>query len=436
MREQTRILMVAGGTGGHIFPALAVAEELRARGVRSGSPYEIEFLGTHRPLEAKLIPAAGFRLRTVDAAGLKGIGGLRWLRNFLVLPRTAIEVAMILREFRPHAVVGVGGYLAGPVMLEAALRNIPTILIEPNARPGLTNRLLAPLVRAAAVGFAETAHVYGEKAQVTGHPVRKAFFDIPPRRHVALALLPVGGESQPGVAVPLFTVLVVGGSQGSRAMNQAVVECFPLLTRNRSDVAPGFSPAHADLKVGATFTGAGLKPGATSPHIDLKVGATPPESGIITGGVRIIHQTGEHDYNEVRKTYQERGLLAEVHAFIDDMPGALAQADLVISRAGAMAVAELAAAGRASLLIPFPGAADQHQLDNARAMEKAGAARVIVQSELTPWPRGMELLPAQIRELMANPATLERMEICARRLAKPDAAARIADMVEHFVRKS
>ena len=391
----TRILMVAGGTGGHIFPALAVAEELRRRGERSGSRYEIEFLGTHRPLEAKLIPAAGFRLRTVDAAGLKGIGGIQRLRNLLVLPRTVIEVAGILREFQPHVVVGVGGYLAGPVMLEAALVGIPTVLIEPNARPGFTNRLLAPMVRAAAVGFAETAHLYGEKARVTGLPVRRAFFDIPPRRHgppVAQALLPVP-PSQPGVAVsptgqpgvavspPSFTILVVGGSQGSRAINYLVSTALWLL---------------------------GQEP----------------------GGIRIIHQTGEHDYNEVRKAYQERGLIAEVHAFIDDMPGVLAQADLVISRAGATAVAELAAAGRAALLIPFPGATDQHQLENARAMEKAGAARVIVQSELTP-----ERLAAEIGDLMTNPATLEHMERCARRLARPDAAARIADMVEGFVRK-
>ena len=127
-----------------------------------------------------MIPAAGFRLRTVDAAGLKGIGGIQRLRNLLVLPRTAIEVAGILREFQPQVVVGVGGYLAGPVMLEAALVDIPTVLIEPNARPGFTNRLLAPMVRAAAVGFAETAHLYGEKAHVTGHPVRRAFFEIPP----------------------------------------------------------------------------------------------------------------------------------------------------------------------------------------------------------------------------------------------------------------
>jgi len=369
--------MVSGGTGGHIFPALAVAEELLGRGEPGVPRYEIEFVGTHRPLEGKLIPAAGFRLRTVDAAGLKGIGGIKRLRNLLVLPRTAIEVARILRELRPRVVVGVGGYLAGPVMLEAALVGIPTVLIEPNARPGFTNRLLAPVVRAAALGFAESASVYGKKAHVTGLPIRRAFFEILPRRH------PGDGLAQPGVAVPQapFTILVAGGSQGSRAINQAVSKALPLLVRE-------------------------------------------------SGGMRIIHQTGEHDYNDVLKVYQEQGLVAEVHAFIDDMPRALAQADLVISRAGANTVVELAAAGRVALLIPFPGATDQHQLENARAMEKAGAARVIVQSELTP-----ERLANEIRELMASPATLTRMESSARGLARPDAAARIADLVEHFVRK-
>jgi UDP-N-acetylglucosamine--N-acetylmuramyl-(pentapeptide) pyrophosphoryl-undecaprenol N-acetylglucosamine transferase len=382
--------MVAGGTGGHIFPALAVAEELRRRGEPGNPRYTIEFLGTHRPLEAKLIPAAGFRLRAVDAAGLKGMDGMQRVRNLLVLPRTAIAVAGILREFRPRVVVGVGGYLAGPVMLEAALAGIPTVLIEPNARPGFTNRLLAPWVRAAAVGFAETAQLYGKKAQVTGHPVRRAFFDIPPRcpaPPVAPPLLAVDRETQPGVAAPLgatveapspFTLLVLGGSQGARAINQAVVQSLPLLEAFAS-------------------------------------------------GMRIIHQTGERDYNEVLKNYQGRSLPTEVHAFIDDMPGVLSQADLVISRAGATAVAELAAAGRAALLIPFPGAADQHQLANALTMEKAGAARLIVQAELAP-----ERLVGEIRELMVNPAKLESMEKCARGLARPAAAARIADMVEHL----
>jgi UDP-N-acetylglucosamine--N-acetylmuramyl-(pentapeptide) pyrophosphoryl-undecaprenol N-acetylglucosamine transferase len=398
-----RVLMVAGGTGGHIFPALAVAEELRGRAGPSNLRYEIEFLGTRRPLEAKLIPAAGFRLRAVDAAGLKGIGGMQRLRNLLVLPRTAIAVARILREFKPRVVVAVGGYLAGPVMLEAALAGIPTLLIEPNARPGFTNRLLAPVVRAAAVGFAETARVYGRKAQVTGHPVRRAFFEIPLRCAGAPALVPVT-SAQPGVAVSPFTVLVVGGSQGSRAINQAVAATLPLLV----GVEPTLRSAPA-----------GLKPGATA------------EAGerAATGarGIRIIHQTGEHDYNEVRRTYEDRGVPARVCAFIEDMPRALGEADLVISRAGATAVAELAAAGRASLLIPFPGATDQHQLENARAMEKAGAARVIVQSELMP-----ERLAKEVSALASAPEMLAQMEVAARRLARPEAAARIADLAEEL----
>jgi UDP-N-acetylglucosamine--N-acetylmuramyl-(pentapeptide) pyrophosphoryl-undecaprenol N-acetylglucosamine transferase len=361
--ERTRILMVSGGTGGHIFPALAVAEVLAKRSGPNGGGYEIEFLGTRRPLEAKLIPAAGFPLRTVDAAGLKGIRGIQKLRNLWVLPKTAFSVARILRGFRPKVVLGVGGYLAGPVMVEAALAGIPTVLIEPNVRPGFTNRLLAPVVRIAALGFVETAAIYGKKARITGLPVRRAFFDIARRR----------SESP-------FTILIVGGSQGANAMNQAVLKAWPLLAK----------------------------------------GAEP---------LRIIHQTGDRDYNEAVKTHREMGSGAEVYAFIDDMPGTLAKADLVISRAGANAVAELAASGRAALLIPFPGAADQHQLDNARAMEKAGAARVIVQSELTP-----ERLAKEVGDLLQNPDALRRMEDSARSLAKPDAAERIADLVEALPR--
>jgi len=362
-----RVLMVSGGTGGHIFPALAVAEELRSRSRQVeglGARYAIEFLGTRRPLEAKLIPAAGFPLRTVVAAGLKGIAGGQRLRNLLVLPRTAMEAATILREFQPHVVAAVGSYVAGPVMLEAALRDIPTVLIEPNARPGFTNRVLAPVVRAAAVGFEETARLFGEKAHLTGHPVRHAFFEIPPRTYR-----------------PPFTVLIVGGSQGARAINQAVVASLPLLWRD-------------------------------------------------PGRIKIVHQTGEGDYNEVRKAYHEQGCLAEVRAFIENMPEALAHADLVVSRAGASTVAEIAAAGRAALLIPFPGAADQHQLENARVLEKAGAACVIVQAELAP-----ERLVGEMRRLFAAPEALGQMGACARRLARPDAAARIADLVEALARK-
>lgn len=362
--EAARVLMVAGATGGHIFPALTVAEELRARGVtrRAGElRYSIQFLCTRGALEARLIPAAGFLVRTVPAAGLKGIGGLRKVRNFLVLPRTVVEAAKVLSDFQPRVVVGVGGYLAGPVMVQAALRGIPTLLIEPNARPGFTNRVLAPLVRLAAVGFASTAEFYGTKARVTGHAVRKAFQQIPAKQHC-----------------PPFTLLIVGGSQGSKAVNEAVLGSLPLLEKE----------------------------------------ALP---------LKIIHQTGERDYDAVRRGYQELGVRAEVEAFIDDVPGAFAKADLVVSRAGATAVSELAAAGKASLLIPFPQATEQHQLENARVLERAGAARVIVQAALTP-----ERLAGEIRDIIHHPERLVQMEQRARSLARPDAVERIADLVEEL----
>jgi len=221
------------------------------------------------------------------------------------------------------------------------------------------------VVSRAAVGFAETAAIYGAKACVTGHAVRKAFFDVPPKAHVAP-----------------FTVLILGGSQGSAAINECVVKS-QLLFRDQ------------------------------------------------TRQLRFIHQTGERDYNGVRQVYQERGLSAEVHAFIDDVPGAFARADLVVSRAGANTVAELAAAGKASLLIPFPGATDQHQLENARALERAGAARVLAQADLTP-----ERLLDEGWSLLDAPERLKEMETNARRLARPDAAARIADLIEELAHKS
>jgi UDP-N-acetylglucosamine--N-acetylmuramyl-(pentapeptide) pyrophosphoryl-undecaprenol N-acetylglucosamine transferase len=361
-REAMRVLMIAGGTGGHIFPALAVAQELRARGGGSGPDsrhYSIEFLGTTRTLEGRLIPAAGFPLRAIPAAGLKGFSVLKMLRNFLWLPRTALEAGKALRQFRPGVVVGVGGYLAGPVMLEAALRGIPTLLIEPNAVPGFTNRVLAPIVTLAAVGFEKTAHFYGSKARVTGHPVRSEFQEIPRKVHV-----------------PPFTVLVVGGSQGSRAINAAMVASIPLLARDAA-------------------------------------------------GVKIIHQTGEREYEAVRKVYQEARFTADVYTFIDNMPLAFAGADLVISRAGALAVAELAAAGKASLLIPFSAATDQHQLENARVLERAGAARIIEETGLTP-----ERLAREILDLLSSPSRLTQMEQHARNLARPNAVSRIVDLVE------
>jgi UDP-N-acetylglucosamine--N-acetylmuramyl-(pentapeptide) pyrophosphoryl-undecaprenol N-acetylglucosamine transferase len=353
--------MAAGGTGGHIFPALAVAHELVARAgedQREAASRSIVFLGTSRGLESRLIPAAGFPLQTVAAAGLKGIRGWKRLANLLVLPQSALAAARILWNFQPQVVVGIGGYLSGPVMLEAALMGIPTLLIEPNAVPGFTNRVLAAMVRGAAVGFGAAADFYGTKARVTGHAVRRAFFEIPPRKHVAP-----------------YTLVIIGGSQGSRAINECVVKSLKLLSNSNWKL-------------------------------------------------RVVHQTGEVDYNNVREMYRAAGVDAEVCAFIDDVPRAFAGADLIVSRAGAAAVAELAAAGKAALLIPFPGATDQHQRENARVMERAGAARLIEQSKMTP-----ELLAAQISELFDHPERLTQMELRAKELAHPGAAREIADWV-------
>lgn len=350
-----RVLMAAGGTGGHIFPALAVAEEIARRRQTSGT--EFQFLGTARGLESRLIESAGFPYRAIRAAGLKGIRGWRRLGNFAVLPGTFVDSFRVLRSFRPDAVIGMGGYVAGPVLLEAALLRIPTVLIEPNATPGFTNRVLASVVTGAAIGFEQTARYFGAKARLTGLPVRRAFFDVPPREHR-----------------PPFTILVFGGSQGSAALNRCLVESLPLVASR---------PWH------------------------------------------IVHQTGEREFRAVAAAYSQAGVAGDVRAFIDDMPAAFARADLVICRAGASTVGELTAAGRAALLVPFPGATDQHQLENARALERAGAARAVEQAKLTP-----DRLVAEIDALLASPEQLSGLERATRKLAKPDAAAEIARLVE------
>ena len=355
-----RVLVAAGGTGGHIYPALAVAEELAGR--RNERETHFQFLGTARGLEARVIEGAGFPYRPVHAAGLKGIRGWRRVRNAALLPKTFAESLGILRSFRPDVVMGMGGYVAGPVLLEAALLRIPTVLVEPNASPGFTNRALAALVTRAAIGFEEAAKVFGAKSRLTGMPVRRAFFDIAPRQHRAP-----------------FTILVFGGSQGSAALNRALVESLPLI--------------------------------AGRPW-------------------RLVHQTGERELEAVRAACRRAGVDGAVCAFIDNMPARFAEADLVISRAGASTIGELTAAGKASLLVPFPGATDQHQLQNARALERAGAAVVIEQAELS-----AGRLISEIDALLASPERLAARERAARSLARPRAAADIADLIAELAER-
>ena len=345
-----RVILAGGGTGGHVIPALAIAQELaRQHGA------EVQFIGTARGIENRLVPAAGFPLQLVQVGALKNVSMVTRFKTALDLPRAIWRAGAILVDFRPDVVIGVGGYASGPAMLAAILRGIPTLAFEPNVVPGFANRLVGHRVSAAAVHFPETAR-YFRNAKVTGVPVREAFFKVAGRT-----------VSQP-------TLLVFGGSQGAHAINQAMI-----------------------------VSAAGLK--AKIP------------------GLHVIHQTGERDYNDVQTAYQQMGLSAEVSKFIDDMPAAFARADLLVCRSGASTVAEIAAAGKAAVFVPFPRAADDHQNVNARALERAGAAVVIEEANLAPaW------LVETIGALLDDPGRLSRMSVAARSLAHPDAVREIAGM--------
>ena len=346
--------IAAGGTGGHLFPGLAVADALRAR----DPLVEVVFVGTPRGLEGRLVPAAGYPLELLPILPLNAVGWTRRLRGLLALPRAFLRAFRLLRRLRPEAVLGVGGYAGGPIVLLASLLGVRTVILEPNARPGFTNRTLLPFVRRAACAYEETRVLFGHRGVLTGNPVRAAFARIERHEHRAP-----------------FLLLAFGGSQGSRRLNRALVDALPLL------------------------------PGAQ--------------------GLRIVHQTGEAERPEIAAAYAARGREGEILAFLDDMPARFAAADLVLSRSGATTCAELAAAGRASVLVPFAAAADDHQRQNARAMEAAGASRMIEEKDLSG-----PVLARVLRELLEAPERLLAMERAARGLGRPDAAARVADLLE------
>ncbi|MCL6480590.1 MAG: undecaprenyldiphospho-muramoylpentapeptide beta-N-acetylglucosaminyltransferase [Firmicutes bacterium] len=354
-----KLVIAGGGTGGHVFPALAIAREW----LRRGRDREVVMVGTERGLEAKLVPAAGLPLETIRVAGLKGIGGFRLLRNLALLPVALAEAARLLRRHRPAVTLGVGGYASGPVLLLARMQGLPTVIFEPNAAPGFTNRLLGPLVDGVVTAFPQGDY-WGARARQTGCPVREQFFRVPPRRHRAP-----------------FTLLITGGSQGAQILNRTVVEALPQLERFREQLF-------------------------------------------------FIHQTGERDYNAVREAYAARKLAAEVVPFIEDMAQCMARADLLVSRAGAVTLAEIAAAGRAAILVPFGAATEGHQLRNAQWFATAGAARLIPQEELT-----AERLAEAITALLTQPEQITALEqrVCA--LARPRAAEAIVDFLEEKVRR-
>lgn len=364
-KEPVTILAAAGGTGGHIVPALEVARELRSRGHRC------IFVGAGRDLERRLTSAAGFSLEALRSGPLNQVSLATKIGTLLRLPGALFDAWRLISVYRPAAVLSLGGYASGPLAAAAWMRGIPIVALEPNAYPGMANRLIGPVVARALTGIQETEKYFRRsKAETIGAPVRKEFFEIPFKKH-----------TEP------FMILVTGGSQGARTLNRAVAEAVQLWAQN----------------------------GASK-------------------SLRILHQAGKADAGRLQLEYAGVGsgsVQAEAVEFLDDMPAAFAQADVVIGRAGASTVAELCAAGRASILIPYPHAADDHQTHNAEALAAAGGAMVVADAE---WD-GVRMV-REIESLLSVPGRLEQMEQAARSLSRPGAAGRAADVLEEVAADS
>jgi UDP-N-acetylglucosamine--N-acetylmuramyl-(pentapeptide) pyrophosphoryl-undecaprenol N-acetylglucosamine transferase len=350
------VVIAGGGTGGHLYPGVAVAREL----LRRQPEAVVTFAGTARGLEATLVPKEGFELDVIRSAGLKGRSMTAVLRGLAMVPGSLSGAWALLSRRRPNVVVGVGGYSAGPVVLIAAARGIPTMLLEQNAVPGLTNRLLARVVRAAALTYNDDGNYFGRKAFVTGNPVRPEFFT---------SVL----NSQLSIPNAAPKVLVIGGSQGAHAINVAMVEAAAELGRRHP-------------------------------------------------GLQIVHQTGQRDLAVVREGYERARIGARTESFLDGVAGEMNAATLVVCRAGATTLAELAAVGRPAVLVPFPGAADDHQTKNARVLADAGAAVLIEQQRLN-----AGTLTDVSSELVNSRQRLAEMSRAMATFARPGAAATIVD---------
>jgi UDP-N-acetylglucosamine--N-acetylmuramyl-(pentapeptide) pyrophosphoryl-undecaprenol N-acetylglucosamine transferase len=355
-----RAILAGGGTGGHVIPALAIAQQLQ-----KDYAAEVLFVGTARGIENRLVPTAGFPLRLVQVGALKNVSLATRLKTFFDLPRAAWDSSRILSEFRPDIVIGVGGYASGPAMLAAVVRRVPTLVFEPNFVPGFANRVVAPLVSGAAVHFAETGR-YFRRCEVTGVPVREAFFQIAKQNSMS---------TKPAL-------LVFGGSQGAHAINEVVMNSVAELRQR-------------------------------------------------VPGIHIVHQTGERDYNDAQAAYANLGDCVEVYRFIDDMPALFARASLLVCRSGASTVAEVTAAGKPAVFVPFPRAADDHQKRNAEALERAGAAAMLEESKLN-----RESLVETVASLFNQPSRLDKMGDAARRLSHPSAARDIAAMAARLATKN
>mgnify|MGYP006277292743 CR=1 FL=1 len=356
-----RIVIAGGGTGGHLFPALATAREMMRR--RPGS--EILFVTGNRPMERHILERSGFRQASIQVEGLMGRGWKKGAEVILALPRSFFQARRILKDFVPSAVLGVGGYSSGPVCVAARTLRIPTAVHEQNSYPGLTNRLLCRVVDRVFISFEESRAKFPAGTLIfTGNPVREE-------------LLQTARSNRKNEAV--LSVLVVGGSQGAKAVNTGVAAAWAILKMQ-----------------GRRF--------------------------------RVVHQTGEADYERVLRLYTELGLRGTVTPFIDDMAAAYREADLVVGRAGASTVTELAALGKPSVLVPYPYAANNHQVTNARALSEDGGAVLLLQSELSG-----RALARVLARLDSDRDALREMGDRARKRKAPDAACAIVDGVEALI---
>jgi UDP-N-acetylglucosamine--N-acetylmuramyl-(pentapeptide) pyrophosphoryl-undecaprenol N-acetylglucosamine transferase len=352
-------ILTGGGTGGHVFPALAVARALTERGHR------LLFIGTSEGIESRLVPEAGYEMEFIRSGALNRVGLRKQIRSAMQLPLGIAAAGRVLRRFRPNAVFSMGGFVAGPVMIAAAMARIPFIVMEPNAVPGFANRKVARHVYRALLGFEATRACFPPgRSEVTGLPVRSEFFSVQPKS---------GGD---------FTILITGGSRGARTLNRASRESWR------------FFRAH------------GVE-------------------------VRIVHQTGTAEHESLAREFADSGLRGEVVPFIANMACAFAHADLVVARAGAGSVNEIAAAGMASVLVPLPFAADDHQRKNAQSLVDGGAARMVPDAEMTG-----ERLFREVKSLRENPDELASMRERVRQFAHPGAAERAADVLEEASARS
>jgi UDP-N-acetylglucosamine--N-acetylmuramyl-(pentapeptide) pyrophosphoryl-undecaprenol N-acetylglucosamine transferase len=359
--REFRIIIAGGGTGGHLFPGIAVARELETIFEKPG----ILFVVGHKRIESEILSRYGYKTASIDVEGLKGRGWRKGLKVLIKLPKSIFQSASLIKDFSPALVLGMGGYSAGPACLAARFLGLKTAIHEQNSYPGLTNRLLSRIVDRVFISFEESREGFKTRSTfLTGNPVRNELFTR-------------GGKEAEDRN--RFTILVVGGSQGARAVNRAFVESLIYLN---------------------------------------KMGKYP----------EVIHQTGKIDHEQVLLDYKRKNLKGEVVPFIEDMVGAYNHADLVVSRAGATTIFELAASGKPSVLIPYPHAANNHQEINALSLVRAGGAEMIRQKDLT--GEGMARV---LIKYMDDRQALNEMGKNAQKIGRPDAAKVILDQLLEMV---